>query len=227
MILQRITIVFSLLLFYHSASFGQKFLAIGYPKDYHGTILPDGARYSKFKNTGACNFIPPGSEILITEEKTKRSALVRVNDVIEEGAVDFILSDAVYEELGYDTDDQLIVEYRMVSLSSGNELADVHSTNQFRIKGDTSVHCWNHVYELSKEIPEGAYSIQMASFTQFDNAMDYLLKPKHHNLLYYLEEGKAQGKKVYRVLIGSFSNKVEVESIAKKLELKNAIIRKF
>ncbi len=201
----------------------QNFLASAYPIDYHGTVVHSGERYSKFIATAASNMVTLGSKILISEQKTGRSVLVKVNDRIEEAAVDFLFSDAVYEELGISREEKIMVKYKVLE-GANQSFVSNSSPNQgnsnFRTKGNTdySVLKIEEIEDLNPDF----FTLQMAAFSSYDSAIDFISKLKKDdfgdNPLFIRSVEFDQGNVLFRVLNGHFDTKDSAKLQEEKLE---------
>lgn len=210
--------LFSLLCFYCCRS--QHFLAAPYPSDYHGTVLYSGERYSKFIATAASNLVSEGSKVLISDVETQRSVLVKINDKIEEASVDFLLSDAVYNELGIQRKEKILVQYQLIE---GEEISNAIASldNQpkdavFRTKGTTDIPAREEV-----ELKPNYYTLQLGAFSERSSALaliETLKKETNAPEVFIRSAHSSETKTLYRVLCGQFDNQDKAREIQQSMQ---------
>jgi cell division septation protein DedD len=77
--------------------------------------------------------------------------------------------------------------------------------------------------ETVKPSSKGEYSIQVIAYNDRDKARSMVKKLKTKGFNAFIEEGKAGGKKIFRVKIGYYDTREEAEGVARELKKKEGL----
>jgi rare lipoprotein A len=173
--------------------FQQKGIASWYGKKWHGRLTANGERYDMYAMTAAHKTLPLGSYVHVKNLDNGREAVVRINDrgpYVRGRIIDMSYSGA--KKLGI-----VDVGTAHVKLTLLSEKKD-----RLVIKG--------------KEVDpdKGNFSVQIASFTNYDNAMK--MKNKYSKAKVF--STYSNGRKLYRVKITGFKSRHSAERYAKNIK---------
>ncbi|MDB5263595.1 MAG: hypothetical protein JWQ14_2878 [Adhaeribacter sp.] len=190
----------------------QQGLATWYGNRYHGKKTTSGEVFNKNEMTAAHLTLPFGTRVRVTNPKTHKSVIVRINDRGPFGNKKRIidLSEAaarkiqVYNHGEARVTVEILPEYAWMDEDKDRLLSFVPETAP-----ETG----------SLKTPSPYFVIQAGIFTKQVNAMAYTEKIKNLNqqLAIKMQEGSANGNKIHRVIAGQFASRAEAEAFNFKL----------
>lgn len=226
--------------------FTQEGMASYYANEFEGRTTASGERFSHKKATCAHMSIPFGALIKITNLENNTTAIVRVNDrgpFVPDRIVD--VSQSVAERLGMigkgtvkvrievvDNNGYSIQKAEPVQQSQKPEIPVV--TNQPKVEKETAItkktettekveekKKETELFTLKVEASEAkGFSIQIGSYKELVNVLRIAADIQNTTK----KETKIQvttinGEKIYRLMVGSFSNRKEAETAKEKIAI--------
>ena len=224
--------------------FTQEGMASYYATDFEGRTTASGERFSHKKATCAHMSIPFGALVKITNLENNATAIVRVNDrgpFVPDRIVD--VSQSVAERLGMigkgtvkvsievvDNNGYSIQKAEPIQQSQKSETTVV--TNQPKVEKESTVtkkteatekieqkKKESELFTLKVEASEAkGFSIQIGSYKELVNVLRIAADIQNTTK----KETKIQvttinGEKIYRLMVGSFSNRKEAETAKEKI----------
>lgn len=240
-------ISFIVLLYFNTnaqVGFTQEGMASYYANDFEGRTTASGERFSHKKATCAHMSIPFGALVKITNLENSITAIVRVNDrgpFVPDRIVD--VSQSVAERLGMVGKGTVKVSIEVVD-NSGYSIQKSESvlqpekteipvaTNQPKVEKETTIvkksETTEKVEEKKKEselftlkvetLAAKGFSIQIGSYKELVNVLRIAADIQNTTK----KETKIQvitinSEKIYRLMVGSFSNRKEAETAKEKI----------
>lgn len=166
---------------------------------HEGQMTKSGERFSHDSLVASHRSIPFGSIVKITNLKTRKSVEVKINDrgpFIKGRIID--LSEVAAERINLLHGQVAKVRLQIITIE-----------NNFRLQK-------SKIQDISNEI----YSIQIASYSEMENAIDYknhILNKYNFNTKVKVKPENLNGKILYKIYIGSFRTRQEGENY--KLQL--------
>jgi len=225
--------------------FTQEGMASYYANDFEGRTTASGERFSHKKATCAHMSIPFGALVKITNLENNATAIVRVNDrgpFVPDRIVD--VSQSVAERLGMigkgtvkvsievvDNNGYSIQKAEPIQQSQKSETTVV--TNQPKVEKESTVTKKTETTEKNEEKKKESeqlftlkveaseakgFSIQIGSYKELVNVLRIAADIQNTTK----KETKIQvttinGEKIYRLMVGSFSNRKEAETAKEKI----------
>jgi len=216
-------------------------LASFYADKFDGRITASGAIFDQNKMTAAHRTLPFGSKVKVININNRKSVIVEINDrgpFVKDRVID--LSKAAATKLGFINNGVAQVKVEVISLgesktkfSSNSDKSDTKTiavtpkekTNEGTSKSHTIAtddlknHSESEYYKVQSEIiePQG-FGIQIASYQEGANLMrqiNDIKKSVKKDII--IKVGDSNGKKVYRVIVGSFASRDQATEYNKKL----------
>jgi rare lipoprotein A len=176
-----------------SSDYEETGIASWYGKDFHNRKTASGERFDMYSFTAAHRTLPLPTYISVVNLENNKSVVVKVNDrgPFSKGRV-LDLSYASAEKLG------------MIASGTAKVRITVLSESMERLRTE----------ERDIDINNGAFGVQLASFSVRDNAKELVAKVKNSQIF----EVTISGKKYYRVQVFGYSTKQAAETAAKRFE---------
>jgi rare lipoprotein A len=165
-----------------------------YGSKYHGRKTSSGERYNKNEMTAAHKTLPFGTLVKVTNPANDKSVVLRIND---RGP---------------------FVGNRIIDVSeAAARKLNIHAAGVAKVK--VEVIDKKEVAKASAS-EKGSYTIQTASYTDYQQAVELSQKLKafYKHLPLEIAEEQVNGQKVVLVKAGRFSNKYEAEAFNELLE---------
>lgn len=231
-------ILFFLLLFFNSSIYAQEIKQIGYSQTGKASYFPDNNRYALTRNgelfrsnamEGAHQNIAYGSLVKVTNLANQRTAIIRINERpytdkrildVTRAAADILgftdqitVTDVKIEILALDVPRNEIGKYDSYVFSGKNEIKSPNiepktATSSEKFK---NVGTYNLLGETKKA--EG-FALQLASFDELEKTLTEGKRiEKLQKEAVFIQVGWSEGKKMYRVLLGTFASKEDAEKV--------------
>ena len=185
-----------------------------YGDEFQGRTTASGERYDHNKLTAAHLSLPFGTKVKVTNLSNNKTAIVRINDrgpFVEGRVID--LSKRAAQQLDFIP--LGIIDVRVEELGLEGEESD-QETVQPQQQGAGK----QEFYELlARRAHPAGFGIQIGSFKELANLMRITdnLKNKYQNEI-TAQVVIVNRVKVYRIIIGIYSNRNEAERLLKKLQ---------
>jgi rare lipoprotein A len=203
-------------------NYTEKGMASYYGKDFHGKKTACGEKFDMYEFTGAHKKLPFNTLVKVTNLSNGKSVIVRINDrgpFTKKRIID--LSKAAASRIDMLRSGVASVKIEVVGTD------DLHPKKKQKevCKADTTDELYNTIHELKTENvynTEGeikairGYTIQIAALNDPNHIIEMLQKLKRENITKVFIDVKIKDKKkIYRILIGDFS---ELEGAEEELE---------
>ena len=194
-----------------------------YANKFKGRKTANGETYSHSKKTAAHRTLPFGSKVRVTNLENNRSVVVRINDrgpFVANRIID--LSKSAAKELDFIEAGLAKVRVELIS-SSGSSTSYSNDSN-------------NHKYtEITDEVqskPKGVYfkviaktaqpkgkGIQIGCYIEQVNVLQMVEQIRNRvNDNIYVEVAKVNDQKIYRVIVGSYTNELPLKRLKRRLK---------
>ncbi|TAD99660.1 MAG: SPOR domain-containing protein [Bacteroidetes bacterium] len=229
-------ILFIFLLFFNLSIYAQDIKQIGYSQTGKASYFPDNNRYALTRNgelfrsnamEGAHQNIAYGSLIKVTNLANQRTAIIRINERPYTDKRILDVTRAAADVLGF-TDQITVTDVKIEILAVDiprNEIGKYDSyvflgkneTKNPNIEPKTSVSSEKFknigTYNLLGESKKATgFALQVASFDELEKTLAEAKKTeKLQKEAVFIQVGWSDGKKMYRVLLGTFQSKEEAE----------------
>ena len=192
-----------------------------YGPDFHGKLTSNGERYNMYDMTAAHKTLPMNTVVKVTNRKNDLTAVVRIND-----RGPFIATRII------DLSNSAARKINMVGAGTAPvsiEVLGFYSKNKKRIIRKKAIQKPKKVIiqkKIKKTVP-GAYSLQIASFSNIDGAIKiqekYDQTDGYETVIKDIENEKGRFFKVY---LKGFSTDQEARAYKENSDFKNAFIVK-
>ncbi|MCK5823752.1 MAG: septal ring lytic transglycosylase RlpA family protein [Bacteroidales bacterium] len=220
-------IITSVLLFlgtniYSQNNYTQYGLASFYADKFEGHITANGEKYSHSKLTAAHLNFPFNTKVKVTNLSNNKSVVVRINDrgpFEKDRIID--LSKSAAKKLNFIKAGLTKVKVEIVDFPKddiSNNVNKNSSNNNYKpyINNNKEIYEFNS----NKTNPNG-FGVQIASYKELSNLMricDSLKKA--HNKKIYIQVSNINDNKLYRVILGNFSDTKKAETFKSSVENK-------
>lgn len=186
-----------------SVGFLQRGLASWYGHNFHGRLTSNGERYNMYGRTAAHKTLPFNTYVLVTNLRTGKKTVVRVNDrgpFIRGRIID--LSYTAAHELGMVEDGVVPVKLEALGYARKKRKAGK----------------WVRVYEKPASYLLGDFTIQVGAFAERENALrlNASLSRKYRDATVIVFNQGAQ--RFYRVRVGRYSRLEQAEAAARRFQ---------
>lgn len=199
------------LVYSQQKAFEQTGVASFYADKFEGRTTANGEIYFHDKKTAAHQTLPFGSIVKVTNLVNNKFTVVRINDrgpYVNNRIID--LSASAAKELEFIENG--IVKVKLELITSTNDIPDI-------IPEAISNHNEPRYYKIdvSVTIPTGK-GVQIGSFKNDENVFRLAerLKSKYNEEI-YIEPAMVNNQRVYRVIVGNYSNELHLQKLKNKL----------
>ena len=183
-----------------AAGYVKRGTASWYGKKFHGRLTSSGEPYDMYTMSAAHKTLPIPTYVKVTNLNNQRSAVVRVNDrgpFHDDRLID--LSYAAALKLGITGNGTARVEVQALEPQQANSLEQNTPSQRFSNNGEPAL---------------AQHYLQVGAFSDRGNAERMLRKiATHTSLPVYISNGDHYTDQFYRVRIGPFDNRQQVEAI--------------
>lgn len=190
-----------------------------YEDKFVGRFTANGEKYSHDKLTAAHLTLPFGTLVKVTNTKNNESVVVRINDrgpFAQDRVID--LSKSAAHKIGLN-DGIAAVIIKAIGKNSEKQQEAAERHKQTAAQPFEQLPSSNLYYEIhSKNVVPTGFGVQIASYREPPNLLRLtsdIKKRYGHPIIVEIVENKDD--KIYRLIVGNFSDKTEAEQAKKKL----------
>ncbi len=211
-ILTLIVLSISFVAVWAQEGFTQIGKATYYHKKFEGRKTTSGERYRSRLYTAAHRTLPFGTMVKVTNMKTGKWLIVKINDrgpFVRGRIIDLSLSAA--RKLDLVKHGSYKVKIKVVTSVNS------HLKNDIPVECDSTLDNKYFKISVSESKPRG-YGVQIASFNDYGNLLQFISRvEKIVPEKLTIQVSKEKEKRIYRVVIGEFDNKALADSYAEKM----------
>jgi rare lipoprotein A len=213
--LQKLSFIFTLILFSFAPSFAQiqKGTASYYADKFEGKQTASGEKYKHKNLTAAHKTLPFGTIVKVTNLENQESVEVRINDrgpFVSGRVID--LSRSAAEILKFINQGLAEVQIEVVDAGDGRSNSNRPVQIDQQIDRETYFEM-----EVKRKEPSG-YGVQIGSFQGFDNMLKLSENvAKSYRAEIYVEVKELNESKVYALILGDFPNRKKADKLKAKI----------
>jgi len=212
---KSLLLVFLILGFYSAQAQKSSYIKTGiasfYADKFEGRQTANGEIYYHAKKTAAHQKLPFGTIVKVTNLENNKFVVVRINDrgpFVDNRIID--LSKSAAQDLDFVS--KGLVKVKIEVIANTNDLPDK--------KPNTKKKQAKSYYKLNSKIasPIGK-GVQIGSYTDDENVIKIIAKIElEFKQDVYVEIAEVKKQKLYRVIVGSSTNQIELEKLKKSLQ---------
>lgn len=186
-----------------------------YANKFKGRKTANGETYHHSKKTAAHRTLPFGSRVRVTNLENKRSVVVRINDrgpFVANRIID--LSKSAAKELDFIESGLAKVRVELIS-STATTPHDEYTEEQNQNQTESSIY-----YKINAKLdnPYGS-GIQIGCYVEQVNVLQMVADVRNQmNDNVYVQVAKVNGQKMYRVIVGNYTNELHLQRLKRSLK---------